>query len=1013
MLWLMTIPMLKAQEKQLAKGVVVDTLNNPIPGVSIIVKNKTGSGTATNKNGEFQLELNENDYLVFSSVGFDKQEIMFEGSPLHIILKEADDSNLDEVVVVGFGTQRKITTVGAVTTIKPEQLRTPTSSITNALGGQVAGVITQQTSGEPGYNNSQFWIRGINTFGASSGALVLVDGIERGSINDISPDDIESFTILKDASATAVYGVRGANGVVLITTKRGKQGKPTFNSRLERGYLSPTRLQEFGEAYDYANLANEALTIRDRTPLYSSEELDIIKYGLDTDIYPNVNWRDYVMRNNTHNTNLNISTSGGGETARYYISGAYYNEAGLYKFDDLNKYNTNVNLSRYSFRSNVDVDVTKSTVVQLGVGGYISNVNFPGVGASDIWGSLANLTPITVPPKYSSGEMASYGTGNSANPFVLLTQTGFITNWTNRVESNLRVNQDLTSILKGLKAHVLYSFDANNFHNINRTKFPELWRASRERDRHGDLQLRKVTEQSPLAFSKSAYGDRKSYLEAAINYSNSFGDHDVTGLILYNQSDLLNSNAGDEISSIPYRMQGIAGRSTYSYKSKYLFEVNFGYNGSENFEKKSQYGFFPSFGAGWVLSEERLLKENLPFINLLKIRGSWGEVGNDKIGDDKRFPYITFVDLAAGGGGVFGDYANNSFPGLAEGDLGADNLTWEVANKTNIGIDIELFNSKFTTTIDIFKERRSGIFMQRTTLPDIVGVTTNPWGNVGVMANKGVDASFAYKREFGELYLTLRGNLTWNKGEIIDFDEPEARFPYHGTKGTRYGQLRGLIALGLFKDEQDIASSPQHFGEVLPGDIKYKDVNADGKIDDDDIAPIGKSSVPGLIYGFGTEMSWRAFSFAFRFQGAGEANFFLGGPGMYPFVGGEIGNVLTIVNDPGNRWTPAWYSGDPATENPNAKFPRLDYGNNLNNNRNSTFWLADAQYLRLKEVQFGYTLPKDFTTKFKLNHVRLYATGFNLFVWDKIKLWDPEQASGNGTKYPISRTFNFGVEVRF
>lgn len=1009
------ISLAEAQDKIKVRGTVTDSLKSALSNVSIIVKNKPGFGSTSNDKGNYQIDLSKNDILILSSVGFQTKEVFFSGDStvINVTLNKSSASDLDEVVIVGFGTQKKLSLVGAVTTVTPEQLRTPTSSITNALGGQVAGIITQQQSGEPGYSNSNFWIRGINTFGANQSALVLVDGIDRGSINDISPDDIESFTILKDASATAVYGVRGANGVILITTKKGKAGMPTFNSRIERGYLTPARLQKFENAYNYAKLANEARAVRELTSLYSPEELDIIRYGLDPDIYPDINWRDYTMRKSTSNTNFNVSTSGGGETARYYVSTAYYNESGLYKFDDLNKYNTNVNLQRYSFRSNVDINITKYTIAQVGVGGYISDVNFPGVGSSNIWGSLANLTPLTVPVRYSTGEMASYGTGNAANPYVLLSQTGFIKNWTNKIESNLRINQDLSMLLKGLKAHVLYSFDANNYHNMNRTKFPELYRASRERDRNGNLQLRKVTEQTPLAFSKDAFGNRRNYLETAINYANTFGDHSVSGLILYNQSDLMNSGAANEIASIPYRMQGLAGRTTYGYKSKYLLELNFGYNGSENFEKKSQYGFFPSVGAGWLISEENFVKNHFPFVNLLKIRGSYGEVGNDKIGQDKRFPYITFVNLNAPNGGSFGDYGNNNFDGLAEGELGADNLTWEVAKKSNLGIDIDLFDSKFSTQIDIFKERRSGIFMQRTTLPDIVGVTTSPWGNVGIMANKGIDASATFKQQLGNLFITLRGNFTYNKGEIISFDEPEPRFSYQGSKGQRYGQLKGLVSLGLFRDSLDIISSPKHFGEVRPGDIKYKDINADGKIDDDDIVPIGKSAVPGIIYGFGSELQWKSISFAFRFQGAGDANFFLGGPGMYPFAGDETGNILKIVNDQTNRWTPSWYSGDPNTENPNAKFPRLDYGNNLNNNRNSTFWLANSRYLRLKEIQLGYTLPRELTKRMRMSHCRIYATGFNLWVWDAIKLWDPEQANSNGTAYPISRTFNLGLEVRF
>jgi len=988
----------------------VEDKSGPIIGASVILKDNPGVGQTTDVKGKFSIKAGNTDVLVISYVGYETKELIVGSEQTVKIVLTDKSTSLEETVVVGKGTQRKVSVIGAISTIDVKDLKLPTSSITNALAGNIAGIVAVQRSGEPGKNVSDFWIRGISTFGANSGALILVDGIER-SMNEIDPEDIESFSILKDASATAVYGVRGANGVVMITTKRGKAGKVNISVKAETSVSYSQRMPQYVDSYNYAKLANEARVVRGESPIYNKEELSIIKYGLDPDIYPNVNWQKEVLQPYTQNYRAGLNISGGGEAARYYISGGYYNETGMYKQDALNKYNTNVDYSRYNFRSNVDVNITPTTVVELGVGGWVVSQNKPGSSTDNIWGSMATLTSLSVPVMYSNGLTPSFGKGNFTNPSALLTKTGFSEQWENKIETNITVKQDFAFLLKGLSMYGRYSFDGYNWNRYNRFLLPELYRSERTRNADGKLVYQKVQEATPVSFSREGAGDRRTYGELALNYSGLFGKHRIGGLLLYNIQEYASSTATDEISSIPYRNQGLSGRGTYSYADKYFVELNFGYNGSENFEKGSQYGFFPAYAFGWLISNEEFWKSIEPTINLLKLKFTQGFVGNDKL-SDTRFPYRTYV--SASNGYYFGDFSSAGGAGIAESVIGSQYLTWETSKKINIGLELGLFN-RFKLSIDFFNDERSGIFMKRTTLPETVGITTPPWGNVGRMLNKGFDGTIEYTDKIGKLIYTLRGNATFSRNKIIDYDEPKPKFPYQTNEGYKFGQQRGYIALGLFKDQKDVAMSPTQDlgGTVQPGDIKYKDVNGDGVINSYDIVPIGYSDIPELTYGFGLSMNYKDFDLSMLFQGTGNSTFFYGGYGMQPFFGGETGNVLTIVANQKNRWTPASYSGNINTENPNAMFPRLSYGENKNNSVNSTFWQANGKYLRFKNLEVGYTLPKNSLKSFKVSSCRLYLSGFNLFVWDLVKLWDPELANGNGTSYPIQTTFNLGLNIKF
>ncbi|MFZ4861062.1 SusC/RagA family TonB-linked outer membrane protein [Sphingobacterium sp. Mn56C] len=1005
-------------------GKITDTKLKSLVAVSISIKDKPGFGTQTNREGEFKIQAGPHDILIITMVGYEKKEVPVDNNTfLQIELQETSNTGIDEVTVMAAGTtQRKITVTGAVTTVNVKDLKTSSGQLSNALAGNVAGIIARQISGEPGANVSEFWIRGINTFGANAAALVLVDGIER-KFNEINIEDIASFSVLKDASATAIYGQRGANGVIIITTKQGEAGKAKINMEAIRGYNTRSRTANYVDGITYMNLANEAKQARFQNPLFSDVEKQILSHQLDPDLYPNVNWWDYVLKDGAKNQTYRLNIAGGGSTARYFISGAYYNEDGMYKTDDvINTYNTNVNYGRYNYRANVDVNVTKTTLVRLGVSGFLTNQNRPGTNTGDIWGSLSEFTPLTIPVKYSNGSIPTYGTGNRTNPWVLLTQTGYSTRWENNVQTNVSLEQDLTNVLSGLRFVGRFAFDTYNDNVISRTKGPDMFRAERLRDRNGDIVMRRVKTATPLAQTSETWGNRRYYTEANLSYTKLIAQqHNIGGLLLFYQQDISETaNVGsDVLKGVPKRNVALSGRVTYGFKDRYLTEFNFGYTGSENFEKRKRFGFFPAISGGWVISEEPFIKDNLPWIDLLKVRYSYGEVGNDKLngpdGKELRFPYISTFSFNSSGY-TFGEYGSNVQNEIYESLIGTPNLTWEVSKKNNLGFDFTFLNNKITATIDVFRDHRMRIFMPRRHMPQTVGLYgREPMANVGEMLSKGIDASFMLAPKIGSIDFTIRGNITYSNSKVLEYDEAANALPYQMTKGYRWRQTRGLIVMGLFKDYEDIENSPKQTfgGTLLPGDIKYKDVNGDGIIDSKDEVPLGSTTVPNIIYGLGMSATWKDFSLSFLLQGSGKSDFFIGGNNVHPFATGDIGNVLAAVANDGDRWIPSEISGSPGTENPNALFPRLSYNGNANNFRNSTFWLRDGSYLRLKNVDVNYALPKALLSSLKISAARVYLRGDNLYVWSKFKWWDPEIGTSDGRAYPISKTLTLGLRVEF
>ena len=1006
-----------AQEQLNISGTVTDAAGEALIGVSVTVKDAKGLGTITNIDGKYNIKIQQYHTLVFSYIGYKPVSVLVKGDKkvIDVQMSEEKTNAIDEVVVTGLGTQKKLTVTGAITNVDVSQMKQfPSSNFTNALAGNVPGIIAMQSSGQPGKSTSRFWVRGISTFGASASAMILVDGFERNNIDDLNIEDIESFSVLKDASATAIYGSKGANGVILITTKHGKAGKININVKGEASYNTRTITPKFIDAPTYANLLNEARVTRNLAPQYQPEELALIRSGLDPDFYPNVDWSKLLLKNGAMSYRADLSMSGGGNTARYFVSLSYVEDQGMYNTDETlrKKYDTNANYKRWNYRMNVDIDVTPTTIIKLGVSGNLNKRNSPGLGDQYLWSELFGFNALSSPVLYSNGYVPAYGNNiHQMNPWVSSTRTGYNEEWDNNIQTNVTVDQKLDFITKGLSFTGRFGYDTYNSNHIYYRLQPAMYRAN-SRDSQGNIIWDKLFEETSMSQTSGGDGSRHEFLEALLRWERTFDKlHNFSAVSRFTQDERIQTrNIGTDIkNSVSKRNQGLAGQLTYNYALRYFIDFNFGYNGSENFADHHRYGFFPAFSLAWNVAEEPLIKKVLPWLNMFKLRYSWGKVGNDNMG---RFPYLYTLDYTPNIGYNWGsNLASGTIPGIHYTQMASPNVTWEVARKTDFGFDFVAFDNKFSLTMDYFHEKRTGIFIQRMFLPDITGLESYPWANVGAVKSKGFDGNFQYKDHIGEINWTVRGNITYSKNTILERDEENNVYAYQYGKGYRVNQQRGLIALGLFRDYDDIRNSPkQSWGTVQPGDIKYKDVNGDGIVDDGDRVAIGATDTPSLIYGLGASVSWRGFDFNLHFQGAGKYTFLINSGAVNAFRDGRWGNILQGITD--NRWISSDISGTKETENPNAPYPRLSYGYNLNNQQSSSFWLRNGRFLRLKNLDIGYTLPKPMVNTIHLESVRIYISGQNLITWSPFKLWDPElDSSQRGQIYPITRSLTAGIQI--
>lgn len=996
-------------------GKVVDENNEELPGVSV-KSIGANAGATTNSKGIFKLEVPAGvDSLSFSFIGYTSRTISVKLVPSTIKLAPSSANAIDEVVVVAYGQrQRKIETLGSQSSLKVSELKQPVANITTVLAGRVSGVVGVQRSAEPGLDNADIFIRGLNTT-SSNTPLVLVDGVER-PFGNLDPNDVESFIILKDASSTSVYGVRGANGVILVTTKKGVQGKTRINFDAYQGYTQFTRTPKASDGITYMQMANEASTTRGGLPIYSADRIQKTYSQEDPTLYPNVNWMDQLFNDFGSNKKVNMNISGGSDKMTFYVSAGLYNENGLFKTDELQNYDSKISFDRYNFTSALDIRATKTTTINLGIKGFVTNGNYPGTGTSTIFAEAFETYPILYPVGYyPNGAEPFTSTGGGLNsPWALLTNRGYVTTFRNEVNSDIRVSQDLGFWVKGLSARVLYSFDSRNDNRLSRTKSPYTNYAI-GRDDNGDLLYENSSVSAGndfLTFSRSTGGERQFYLESAVNYDRFFGKHHLTGLVLYNQTDKQLSTAGDLILSLPFRNLGLVARSTYGFDDRYLAEVSFGYNGAENFAPSKRFGLFPSAALGWVVSNEKFFSNAKDLFQVLKIRGSYGIVGNSRINvfnrdnPDARDRFLFQGQVGSGTGYAFGQqFGANSFEGLQINRFAAD-VTWETEKDLNLGLELTTLKNALSLQVDFFNRRRENIFILReAAIPASAGVSGNLVGNLGENNSKGVDLTLEFNKNFGQVGVGFRGTYTYNKNEVIENDMPAQPYPWLERRGHPIGQRFGYIAEGFYTQEEiDNPSTAKTAGIVMAGDLKFKDLNDDGVIDGFDRTAIGRSDIPATTYGFGTNIRYKGFSLGAFFQGIGNADLYLSNEFM-PFRNSSArGSLYANIRD---RWTP---------ENPrqDAFYPRLAYSEiNQNYSAESSHWLMNGRFLRLKTLDFGYTVPKKTFSRLGVQNMRVYFIGYNLLTFSPFKMYDPEMGNGSGTRYPNIKTYSLGLNVSF
>ena len=1019
-------------QQKIISGVVSDSYGNPIPGVNILQETQKNNGTITDFDGKFTISINDESMLIFSYVGFITKKVESKDSNLEVTLEE-DLLGLDEVTVVAYGTQKKASVIAAVTSINPEELRVPTSNLTSSIAGRVAGVISYQRSGEPCRDNAEFFIRGVSTFGYARSPLILIDVIETTSTDlaRLQPDDIASFSIMKDATATALYGARGANGVILVTTKEGKEGVVKINVRYEKAYSAPTKSLEIADPVTYMTLHNEALATRNPLGgrIYSLEKI-LISQDPNRNImaYPTVNWFDELLEDYTLNSRFNFNVSGGGKVARYYLAATVNSDNGNLKIDPQNNFNNNINFKRISLRSNVNVNLTSTTEVALKFNGNFDDYIGPLDGGAAIYQKAMQTNPVLYPRFYEPDLQfqnsthilfGNYGQfGDYLNPYADMIR-GYKDESYNNFLATVEVKQDLGFIAEGLNARILGNTSRYSFYNLERKYNPFYYTLGNYDFQSDQYTLIALNPNQGTEYLEYNEGNKvitnATYFEASLNYNTTIDDiHEISGMIIGISRELKYANAGDLQRSLPYRNLGVSGRFTYAYDERYFSEFNFGYNGSERFAKSERFGFFPSFGFGWYMSNEDFMSSTSDVITKLKLKSTYGLVGNDQIGSaEDRFFYISQVNLNDGSmGAPFGNEFSNYINGVSIDRYANDQITWEKAKMLNVGFELGLFG-KVDIQADYFTEYRSNILMDRAQVPASMGLQSPIRANVGEASSKGFEMSLDYKDNItNDFFVAVRANFSFatSKYEVFEeLDYVSAGLPWRSRIGLNLSQPFGYIAERLFIDEADIANSPiQTFGDYMAGDIKYKDINNDGIIDINDEVPIGYPTTPEIIYGFGTSASYRNFDFSFFFQGSARSSFFVDAYNTSPFIdtsGSAIGN---------NALLSAW-ANDHWSENDRnlyASWPRLSDQLIDNNNRNSTWWLRDGAFLRLKSIEFGYSFTDKLTEKLGFSAGRVYVSGTNLLTFSKFKLWDIEMG-GNGLGYPIQKGANLGLNINF
>jgi TonB-linked SusC/RagA family outer membrane protein len=1011
---------LLAQQVQIRGKVIEAETNEPLPGVSILIENST-RGVTTDLDGTFEIRATPTDRLVFSFLGMESQTIEVGTQTYIEIAMRPAVSELEEVTVVAFGKQKKESVIGSITTVNPKDLKTPSSNLTTVLAGNMAGVIAYQRSGEPGQDNADFFVRGITTFGTNTNPLILIDGVELTSTDlaRLRPDDIQSFSILKDATATALYGARGANGVILVTTKQGVEGPAKISFRFENSVSAPTQNIDLADPITYMKMHNEAVLTRD--PLgaieYSQEKIEMTEAGKYPLIYPANDWKKMLFKDYTMNQRFNLNVSGGGGVARYYVAGSFYRDNGILKVDKRNNFNNNIVIDNYDLRSNVNIDITKITELIVRLSANFEEYKGPLQGGAEMYNLMVHSNPVLFPAYYPAHEEFQYaqhilfGNYNNSkiNPYAEMVR-GYKEKSRSQILAQLELNQKLDFITEGLSARGMLNVGRLSQFGVNRSYNPFYYEISTYNRLNGDYKLFETNVGTEYLAYYELNEDRKQsssfYFEGTLNYDRDFDKHHVSNLLVFQAREMLNANEGSLQLSLPSRNIGLSGRATYSYDNRYFGEFNFGYNGSERFDKAHRFGFFPSAGAAWLISNEDFWENMKPVVNNLKLRYSYGLIGNDQIGSAyDRFFYLSELNMDDGGrAATFGTEYNTRYNGITINRYANPYITWEKSYKQNYALELGLWN-ELSLIAEYFTEKRTNILMDRSSIPSTMGLTATPRANVGEASGKGVDLTLEYQKSWSpDFWSSARANFTYATSRFDAYEEPEYNEPWRSRVGLSLNQATGYIAERLFVDDEEAASSPPQYIGTSPyggGDIKYLDVNRDGKITEADMVPIGYPTVPEIVYGFGISTGYKGFDFSMFFQGTARQSFWIDAAGTAPFV-----NDAQILQE----YADSYWSEE--NQNVYALWPRLSTTLNSNNVARSTWFMRNGSFLRLKQMEFGYTIPKRVTDKIGMNTLRFYVSGTNLLQFSKFKMWDVEMA-GNGLGYPIQRVVNFGLNLSF
>lgn len=1009
------------QQTRKIEGTVVDQTGEPVIGASVLIKGKAGVGTITDFDGNFSLDASSNDILVISFVGFKSEEVKVGNQKNFQITLKEDTEVLEEVVVTAFGTgQKKESIVGSIQTVRPTDLQVPSANLSNSFAGRMSGVVAYQRSGQPGSNGSEFYIRGISTLSGMTSPLIILDGVEasQADLNALDPEVIESFSILKDATATAMYGTRGANGVMIVTTKSGADTeKPIIGFRLEGNIATPTSTPEFVDAVTYMKMYNEANLNQfgnAASGLFSNEHIANTINGANPYLYPNVDWYNELFKDMTFNQKANFNIRGGTKKLDYFMNVSVNHETGMLKNrakDYGMSYDNSIDYRRYAFQNNLNFHMSKSSTISLHLNVMLSDLDGPSKDIGNIYSSVMSNNPVDFPINYPSedpwvhwGVYASGNSGGVTNPMAEAT-LGYKNTFESTVLANLDFEQKLDFITKGLRFKAMVSFKNWSQTVTDRKQGYNTYSVTNSQLVDGEY----VFEQSPistpekpvLSTTGSTAGDRRIYFQTFVDYNRRFNDvHNVSAMVLYNLDQYNVNNVSDLYSALPKRKVGLAFRASYDYDARYMVEFNAGYNGSENFAEGHRFGFFPSVAVGYNISREKFFEPLTDVISNLKLRGSYGLVGNDQIGGE-RFIYLANVTLQ--GKQFTTGYGNNivKYSGPTYNRYQNNDITWEVGKKLNVGFDMQLFNS-WNIVFDAFQEIRSDIFQQKLSIPNYLGTAESKiYGNLAKVKSWGWDTSVDYGKQINkDLSIQFKGTFTYARNTVLEYDEAPGTRPALSRIGKPVSTIWGYQANGLYIDYADIANNPTStIGNIAiaPGDIKYvdqpdKEGNYDGKISSDDRVAMGHPTVPEIIYGFGPSIQYKNWDFSFFMQGVARTSMMLSG--FHPFGTQYNRNILSWVAD--DYWSPS-------NQNPNAAYPRLTEYDNNHNTASSDYWLRDGSFLKLKNAEIGYTFK----------NMRFYVSGTNLLTFSKFKHWDPEMGGGSGLSYPTQRVVNFGFQMTF